>query len=276
MEGYLFPFDIEEIKIDSKNNKEIMEYILQNLYKYTNLKKFICSNYIFQSSKLPELPNSLIELDCSKCNLKELPENLPISLQEINCSFNIITRLPEELPKGLINLNCSDNRLNELPKLPNTLRDLDCCYNSLNKLPELPITLRYIDCNFNFLNELPKLPNKLKYLDCCDNSLNELPQLPNTLRSLFCVNNYFDNFPDLPDMLIHLICPIKLTLFTEKEINTIKKEQSENRIMKRMKLLNRNLLLEWSAIITMNPKRIERLLENGEINFFDGSFSSLL
>ena len=28
MEEYLFPFDIEEIKIDSKNNKEIMEYIL--------------------------------------------------------------------------------------------------------------------------------------------------------------------------------------------------------------------------------------------------------
>ena len=42
-----------------------------------------------------------------------------------------------------------------------------------------------------------------------------------------------------------------------------------------MKLLNRNLLLENSAKITMNPKRIERLLDNHEIDFFDGSFDTL-
>ena len=42
-----------------------------------------------------------------------------------------------------------------------------------------------------------------------------------------------------------------------------------------MQLLNRTLLLEHSAMITMNPKRIERLLNNLEIDFFDGSFDSL-
>ena len=49
----------------------------------------------------------------------------------------------------------------------------------------------------------------------------------------------------------------------------------KNRIMKRMKLLNRTLLLEHSAMITMNPKRIKRLLNNLEIDFFDGSFDTL-
>ena len=42
-----------------------------------------------------------------------------------------------------------------------------------------------------------------------------------------------------------------------------------------MKLLNRTLLLEQSARICLNPKRIERLLDNEEINFFDGSFDNL-
>ena len=42
-----------------------------------------------------------------------------------------------------------------------------------------------------------------------------------------------------------------------------------------MKVLNRTFLLEHSAMITMNPKRIERLLDNLEIDFFDGSFDTL-
>jgi len=42
-----------------------------------------------------------------------------------------------------------------------------------------------------------------------------------------------------------------------------------------MKLLNRTLLLEWSARICLNPKRIERLLDNNEIDFFDGSFDTI-
>jgi len=240
MEQYIPPFDTEEINIYEIEN-EIIECILINLYKYTNLKKFICSNYQFKASKLPKLPNSLISLYCSSCNLKELPENLPISLKELYCSLNKIRELPKELPNGLINLDCSNN----------------------------------------FLKKLPRLPNSLKHLDCCDNSLKELPKkLPDELFTLFCIDNYnyfdnFDNFPDLPDTLTNLICPLTTIFTTEEQINTIRNQQSKNRNFKRLNILNRNLLLEWSAIITMNPKRIERLLENGEINFFDDSFSSL-
>ena len=248
MEQYLPAFDIEEINIYEIENKienqenftneiknKIIEYILNNLYKYTNLKKFICSNYRFKSSKLPELPNSLIELYCSRCNLKELPENLPILLENIYCSLNRITKLPKELPTGLISLDCSNN----------------------------------------FLKNLPKLPNSLKHLDCCDNSLNELPKfLPDTLLSLLCMNNYdFNNFPDLPDTLINLLGPKIFSI--NDNINTIRNTQSKNRNLKRLNLLNKNLLLEHSAVISMNPKRIERLIENGEISFFDDSFSSL-
>ena len=42
-----------------------------------------------------------------------------------------------------------------------------------------------------------------------------------------------------------------------------------------MKILDRTLLLEHSAKICLNPKRIERLLDNKEIDFFDNSFDNL-
>jgi hypothetical protein len=42
-----------------------------------------------------------------------------------------------------------------------------------------------------------------------------------------------------------------------------------------MQLLNRTLLLEWSARISLNPKRIQRLLNSNEIDFLDGSFDTL-
>ena len=42
-----------------------------------------------------------------------------------------------------------------------------------------------------------------------------------------------------------------------------------------MQLLNRTLLLEHSARISLNPKRIKRLLDNLKIDFFDGSFDTL-
>ena len=43
-------------------------------------------------------------------------------------------------------------------------------------------------------------------------------------------------------------------------------------ICERLNLLNRQLLLETSGIITMNPRRIQRLLDNLEIDFFDNLF----
>ena len=96
---------------------------------------------------------------------------------------------------------------------------------------------------------------KLEIFKCHNHNLTELPDLPDTLIELYCYNN-------------------NLTYFN-LQIKTINETNFKNKIIKRMKLLNRNLLLEHSAMITMNPKRIQRLLDNLEINFFDGSFDTL-
>ena len=52
-------------------------------------------------------------------------------------------------------------------------------------------------------------------------------------------------------------------------LNTIKKKTND-----RMKIIRYDLL-DQSARIVMNPKRISRLIENGEISFYDGSMDNL-
>jgi hypothetical protein len=95
------------------------------------------------------------------------------------------------------------------------------------------------------------------------------------LITLYCANNNLTELPDLPNSLIDLDCYNNNLTYFNLKIKTINETHSKNRIIKRMKLLNRTLLLEHSAMITMNPKRIERLLDNLEIDFYDGSFDNL-
>ena len=55
---------------------------------------------------------SLKYVDCSNCQIKEMPVYMPV-LEELNCANNLITELPK-YPK-LVSLNCSNNPLTVLP-----------------------------------------------------------------------------------------------------------------------------------------------------------------
>ena len=178
----------------------------------------------------------LIYFNCDYMNLEELPE-LPSSLIYLFCQQNKLIKLPK-LPKSLKGLWCSDNELIELPDLPNLLTHLYCDYNQLNVLPYLPNTLKCLMCHYNNLIELPDLPIKLERLVCNDNKL---------------------NYPNLD----------------VESINKTNKINFKDKIDKRMKLFNRTLLLEWSARICLNPRRIERLVSSNQISFFDGSFDTI-
>jgi len=188
--------------------------------------------------------------------LTELPNLSKLSLIELNCIDNYLIKIPD-LPKSLIYLYCANNELIKLPTLPNSLTLLVCYFNNLKELPNLPNLLKILYCHNNNLTKLPNLPNLLKYLNCNTNNLTELPDLPNSLEYLYCSNNNLD------------------LIYSDLGIKTINKINLKNKIIKRMQLLNRTLLLEWSARICLNPNRIERLLGNLEIDFFDGSFDTL-
>ena len=157
------------------------------------------------------------------------------------------------------------------------LKVFDCNNCNLTKLPDLPKSLEQFLCYQNQLRKLPNLPNSLKYLYCDDNKLIKLPNLPNSLIKLFCHNNNLTELPDLPDTLTYLDCAnnsLHLT-YHDLKIKTINQINTKNKAIKKMKLLDRILLLEHSARICLNPKRIQRLLNTNEINFFDGSFDNL-
>ena len=253
-------YDIEKIHLFTYTN-ETQNIILSNLKNYTKLKMFICSS----------------------CNLYELPD-LPISITHLDCSYNKLIELPDlSFMNSLVYLSFSGNNLKKFPDLKllysfNLLKYLDCSSNSLKELPELPDSLTNFYCSRNNLTKLPiKLPNSLIIIFCSYNNLIKLPNLPNSLQHFDCRNNNLTEIPDLPNSLKGFVCHHNKLNYTylNEDIQTINETNSKKRIIKKIKLLDRTLLLEWSARISLNPKRIQRLLDNLEIDFFDSSFDNL-
>lgn len=108
------------------------------------------------SSCVDSLPENLIYLNCSQCEITKL-SNLPFTLENLVCVNNQIESL-EMLPENLIKLNCDHNEITDLNNLPNSLEELVCSDNSITKLDNLPpnlIKLNYeknlIDCNISDL-----------------------------------------------------------------------------------------------------------------------------
>ena len=82
---------------------------------------------------------------CSYNKLISLPE-LPESLNELDCSYNIIKSLPE-LPKGVKGINCNFNNLKNLPKSLIHCRNLSYIWYYGN---EIELTIQQM----NFLNKI--------------------------------------------------------------------------------------------------------------------------
>jgi Leucine-rich repeat (LRR) protein len=146
------------------------------------------------------------------------------------------------------------DKLNELPSFSDSifLKTLVCSNNNLIKLPrKLPRSLIYFNCSYNKLTELPILhefPNTyVIYFDM------------NPIKNLYTSNNY--NHMKTTNRILYKFKYnyyfIKYSrkifyYFLKKKINKIKQE-----------------LLMKSAIITMNPRRIERILNLYEICGYD-------
>jgi len=147
----------------------------------------------------------------------------------------------------------------------------------------LPKSLRILTCMCNHLTYLPELPDKLYLLDCFDNKIVELPFLPANLKSININPCYHSKYKSNPCYNLYAktlvksfvganILYMRMTSIIIQELNmiTFKKKANE-----RMKIIRFDLL-DQSARIVMNPKRISRLIENGEISFYDGSMDNLI
>lgn len=122
-------------------------------------------------------------LDLSGLELTQLPE-LPEKLTKLNCSRNQLKEFNVALPENLTYLNCSYNQLEYLPALPEGLVYLNCSHNELKELPALPLSLQYIVCSHNFLDSITGLPDSLEYINFFENDIpneptDEMLSLPN-------------------------------------------------------------------------------------------------
>jgi hypothetical protein len=165
----------------------------------------------------------------------------------------------------LTRLKIADLRnLDELPFFGDS-RQLDklLVYNNgLIRLPIcIPMTVNYLDCSNNKLRQLLCiLPNQLKYLYVGRNQLTFLPEIPLTLTLLSCEDNPLNEYigKRLDRRRISIIERFRwnyyLLKFGRRFLYVLLKRRMNKHNYKQK-------LLEMSARIIMNPKRIERLLE---------------
>ena len=170
---------------------------------------------------------------------------------------------------NLKKFNCRHHCLERLPKLPKSLKELDCSYNIITKIEdnELPPKLEILWCQYNKLVELPNLPETIINLNCS----------PDTLLTIFPLYSTIQKSCSIQSFLTIYRKGVLLKDDTNyyNYFKIIKEFQSKNRSLKRLSILGRTLLLEQRDRICLNPKRIERLLESGIIDFFDGSFENI-
>lgn len=131
-------------------------------------------------TKMPQIPDTVIELIVTKCaGITALPV-LPSKLEYLSCSKNSLTSLPEVLPDTLGQINCDHNKLAYLPKLNATrLVNLYCQRNCLKEIGTLPASLKRLHCYNNELQKIPALPPGLQELKCLYNPLVTYPYFTN-------------------------------------------------------------------------------------------------
>ena len=141
---------------------------------------------------LPPLPQNLVNLYVSNCNLKKLPI-LSNKIQRLYCGNNSITELPENLPKNIRELSLENNKISKLPDISNntSLKKFDISNNCIENISFLPDNLIYFDCSFNKINSILNIPKNLTILNIENNLFKELPLLCENLTIIFLDNNLF-------------------------------------------------------------------------------------
>jgi len=173
---------------------------------------------------------------------------------------------------GLINLHrlrINDiKQLNELPYIDDSINlgVLMLDNNGLIKLPYLIKTIYYLCCSNNKLREIPPLPNSLVHLYCENNEIYVLPFITDNLyKKLYIVaynnpiSNYIFNGYKIKIKKINKLYNFRYNYYLRKYGKRI-----FYYLLKKKMIKIKQELMETSAKIMMNPKRIERLLEEDE------------
>lgn len=158
---------------------------------------------------LPPLPANLQSLNISNAFDTEgpgqYPKTWPAGLRELNISKNNLSNLPDNLPDTLTSLDAATCSLKRLPKLPRSLEMLHVAGNELDALPDMPPGLRGLDARSNKIRGVSAaLPGTLTKLYLSNNPLRVVPRLPDGLTHLHLDGAGLRNLPSLPRELVEL------------------------------------------------------------------------
>ncbi len=196
------PLEITSLVIFTHNTIEV---ILNNLYKFVNLKKLnLNNNKIIDIKGLDNLVN-LQQLYLSNSKISEIKglEKL-VNLQELYLSYNNITEI-----KGLDNLvnlqkiHLHNNKITEIKGLDNlvNLQKIELTTNDITEIKGLDslVNLQKLHLCFNKITEIKGLNNlvNLQILQLSYNKITEIKKLDN-LVNLQILNLYNNKITELP------------------------------------------------------------------------------
>jgi Leucine-rich repeat (LRR) protein len=183
---------------------------------------------------LPNIPNSLLELDCRNNYLVHLPAigNVGIQLQKINCQYNSllnlgimpntltyldadhnqITNMSTSVSTSLQTFICSNNLLSgsSIPNLPSSISNFNCSNNPLMIFPNLTQFTGTINCSYGQISGVVNLPPSITGIDCSHNQISGFSSMPQSLGYLNCSYNLVSSFPNIPSNLTYLDCSYNL------------------------------------------------------------------
>lgn len=208
---------------------------------------------------LPELPKNIEYIDCGHNNISLLSLFMNhTKLKYLNCSYNNISSL--NIPDYLEYLICNNNIIRNLPTNLNNIKEINCSCNIITSIFINSNSILELYCNFNYLNKLNITSNKLKVLSCISNKLTDI-NIKYNISQLYCEHNplLYNEYNSY-----HIIRINKFRYFYYSEKYKYKIFLG---LIKKRHIKYKYELLEKSAIIMLNPKRIKYLLDlNYDIN----------
>jgi hypothetical protein len=177
-----------------------------------NIPETVKILYIYNNDKLTiideksEFPIGLERLSLNSNSLTSVDfKYLPPNIDWLNLSTNHISIIKNTyLLTKLEILQLQENRLQELPRISDTIQKMDISCNQIKTIDWLPYSLTELDCSNNRLDKLFDCPPYLYKIFAYKNNITQITKLPDTVTNLDLSQNKINILENLPTKLFEL------------------------------------------------------------------------
>lgn len=177
-----------------------------------NIPETVKILYIYNNDKLTiideksEFPMGLERLSLNSNSLTSVDfKYLPPNIDWLNLSTNHISIIKNtDLLTKLEILQLQENKLQELPRISDTIQKMDISCNQIKTIDWLPYSLTELDCSNNRLDKLFDCPPYLYKIFAYKNNITQITQLPDNVTNLDLSQNKINILENLPTKLFEL------------------------------------------------------------------------